>query len=253
MARIEEFAELLRTHKRIVFFGGAGVSTESKIPDFRGKDGLYRQKTELPWSPEEMLSHHFWAEHPTEFYTLYKEREGMMLAAQPNRAHYALAELERMRKLSAVITQNIDGLHQKAGSRNVLELHGSVLRNPCQKCGKVYGMEEFLALSNPIPHCPDCGGLLKPDVVLYEESLDGYTIAEAIDEIGRADLLIIGGTSLVVYPAAGFLDYFRGDALVLINRDPTPRDKECTLVFRESVGEVLEKGLEILKRALHDA
>lgn len=247
MTPMERFGELLRTHRRIVFFGGAGVSTESKIPDFRGKDGLYRQKTDLPWSPEEMLSHHFYEEHPVEFYTLYKEREGMMMEAQPNRAHYALAELERMGKLSAVVTQNIDGLHQKAGSQNVLELHGSVLRNICQKCGREYGMEEFLALATPIPHCPVCGGVLKPDVVLYEESLDGFVIQEAIHEISRADMLIIGGTSLVVYPAAGFIDYFRGDALVLINRDPTPRDGACTLVFRESVGEVLEKGLAFMK------
>lgn len=247
MTPIEQFAELLRTHKKIVFFGGAGVSTESKIPDFRGKNGLYRQKTDLPWSPEEMLSHHFYRDHPVEFYTLYKEREGMMMKAQPNRAHYALAELERMGKLSAVITQNIDGLHQKAGSRHVLELHGSVLRNICQTCGKVYGMEEFLELCDPIPHCPDCGGVLKPDVVLYEESLDMDTITAAVREISQSDMLIIGGTSLVVYPAAGFIDYFRGDALVLINRDPTHRDAGCTLLFRDSVGEVLEKGLALMK------
>lgn len=247
MTPVERFAELLRTHDRIVFFGGAGVSTESKIPDFRGKDGLYRQKTDLPWSPEEMLSHHFYEEHPVEFYTLYKEREGMMLQAQPNRAHYALAELERMGKLSAVVTQNIDGLHQKAGSRNVLELHGSVLRNLCQKCGRDYGMEEFLARCTPVPHCPACGGVVKPDVVLYEEPLDGFTIQCAVEEIARADMLIIGGTSLVVYPAAGFIDYFRGDALVLINRDETPRDRSCTMVFRDSVGAVLEEGLRLLK------
>ena len=247
MTPVERFAELLRTHDRIVFFGGAGVSTESKIPDFRGKDGLYRQKTDLPWSPEEMLSHHFYEEHPVEFYTLYKEREGMMLQAQPNRAHYALAELERMGRLSAVVTQNIDGLHQKAGSRNVLELHGSVLRNLCQKCGRDYGMEEFLALCTPVPHCPACGGVVKPDVVLYEEPLDGFTIQCAVEEIARADMLIIGGTSLVVYPAAGFIDYFRGDALVLINRDETPRDRSCTMVFRDSVGAVLEEGLRLLK------
>lgn len=248
MSEIQSFAELLGTHKRIVFFGGAGVSTESKIPDFRGKDGLYRQKTDLPWSPEEMLSHHFWREHPVEFYTLYKEREGMMLKAEPNRAHYALAELERMGKLSSVVTQNIDGLHQKAGSRHVLELHGSVLRNPCLSCGHVYGMEEFLELSNPIPHCPRCGGLLKPDVVLYEENLNEEVIEEAVEEIENADMLIIGGTSLVVYPAAGFIDYFHGDTLVLINKDPTPRDQSCTLVYRESVGKVLEEGLALLKR-----
>lgn len=247
MNEIDRMTDLLESHKKIVFFGGAGVSTESKIPDFRGKDGLYRQKTDLPWSPEEMLSHHFYEEHPVEFYTLYKEREGMMLTARPNRAHYALAGLEKMGKLSSVITQNIDGLHQKAGSRRVLELHGSVLRNICLGCRKVYGMEEFLDLCRPIPHCPDCGAVIKPDVVLYEESLDGYVIAEAVQEISAADMLIIGGTSLVVYPAAGFIDYFSGDALVLINKDPTPRDAGCTLVFRESVGEVLEKSVRQLK------
>lgn len=250
MNQIAQLAELMKTHKRIVFFGGAGVSTESNIPDFRGKDGLYRQKTDLPWSPEEMLSHHFYEEHPVEFYTLYKEREGMMLKTQPNRAHYALAELEKMGKLSAVVTQNIDGLHQKAGSKNVLELHGSVLRNSCLGCRKVYGMEEFLALCDPVPHCPVCGGVIKPDVVLYEESLDGYVIAEAVQEISAADMMIIGGTSLVVYPAAGFIDYFSGDTVVLINRDPTPRDNSCTMVFRESVGDVLQKSVALLRERM---
>ena len=229
MAPMEEFIEMLKSHNRIVFFGGAGVSTESDIPDFRGKGGLYRQKTELPWSPEEMLSHHFYAEHPVEFFTLYKEREGMMLEAEPNRAHTALAELEKMGKLSAVVTQNIDGLHQKAGSRKVIELHGSVLRNICQKCDRMYDMEKFMELCSPVPHCPGCGGVVKPDVVLYE------------------DMLIIGGTSLVVYPAAGYVDYFQGDSLVMINRDETPRDSRCSLVFRESVGKVLKAGVAALK------
>lgn len=249
MDGLNTFISMLKEHKQIVFFGGAGVSTESNIPDFRGKDGIYNQKNDLPWSPEEMLSHHFYEEHPVEFFTLYKEREGMMLSAKPNRAHYALAELERMGKLSAVVTQNIDGLHQKAGSKNVIELHGSILRNICQNCGKVYSMEQFLSLANPIPHCPDCGGVLKPDVVLYEESLDTNTIDDAIYEISRTDMLIIGGTSLVVYPAAGFIDYFRGDALVIINRDETGRDRRSQLVFRESVGEVLEKGVSALKHS----
>ena len=247
MAPMEEFIEMLKSHNRIVFFGGAGVSTESDIPDFRGKGGLYRQKTEFPWSPEEMLSHHFYAEHPVEFFTLYKEREGMMLEAEPNRAHTALAELEKMGKLSAVVTQNIDGLHQKAGSKKVIELHGSVLRNICQKCGRMYDMEEFMELCSPVPHCPGCGGVVKPDVVLYEEMLDRNTIEDAIDEISHADMLIIGGTSLVVYPAAGYVDYFQGDSLVMINRDETPRDSRCSLVFRESVGKVLEAGVAALK------
>lgn len=241
MTPIERFAELLRTHRRIVFFGGAGVSTESHIPDFRGKDGLYRQKTDLPWSPEEMLSHHFYEEHPVEFYTLYKEREGMMLQAQPNRAHYALAELERMGKVSAVVTQNIDGLHQKAGSRNVLELHGSVLRNICQKCGKEYGMEEFLALCTPIPHCPACGGVIKPDVVLYEEALNDRVIDGAVNAIAQADLLIVGGTSLNVWPAAGLINYFRGDRLALINKSPVARDLAAGLVITDPIGEVLSQ------------
>lgn len=250
MTATKQFAEMLKKHNRIVFFGGAGVSTESDIPDFRGKDGLYNQKNDLPWSPEEMLSHHFYVEHPTEFFTLYKEREGMMLEARPNRAHYALTDLEKMGKLSGIVTQNIDGLHQKAGSRNVMELHGSILRNICQKCGKMVGMEEFIRLCQPIPYCPDCGGVLKPDVVLYEEPLDSNTIDDAIHEISRADMLIIGGTSLVVYPAAGFVNYFRGDALVMINKDATNQDGRCDLVFRESVGQVLEEGVRLLKDSM---
>lgn len=171
-----------------------------------------------------------------------------MLEAEPNRAHTALAELEKMGKLSAVVTQNIDGLHQKAGSKKVIELHGSVLRNICQKCGRMYDMEEFMELCSPVPHCPGCGGVVKPDVVLYEEMLDRNTIEDAIDEISRADMLIIGGTSLVVYPAAGYVDYFQGDSLVMINRDETPRDSRCSLVFRESVGKVLEAGVAALKK-----
>ncbi len=247
MTAMTRFIEMLKTHNKIVFFGGAGVSTESDIPDFRGKNGLYNQKNDLPWSPEEMLSHHFYEEHPEEFYTLYKEREGMMLNARPNRAHYSLVRLEKMGKLSGIVTQNIDGLHQKAGSGNVMELHGSILRNICLKCGKTVGMEEFIRLCNPIPHCPDCGGILKPDVVLYEESLDPNVIDDAIYEISRADMLIIGGTSLVVYPAAGFVNYFRGDALVMINKDATDRDGQCDLVFRDSVGQILEEGVKGLE------
>ena len=238
MAPMEEFIEMLKSHNRIVFFGGAGVSTESDIPDFRGKGGLYRQKTELPWSPEEMLSHHFYAEHPVEFFTLYKEREGMMLEAEPNRAHTALAELEKMGKLSAVVTQNIDGLHQKAGSKKVIELHGSVLRNICQKCGRIYDMEEFMELCSPVPHCPGCGCVVKPDVVLYEEMLDRNTIEDAIDEISHADMLIIGGTSLAVYPAAGLIDYYRGNKLVLINKSTTPMDARADLLIQAGLGDV---------------
>lgn len=237
MTPVERFAELLRTHDRIVFFGGAGVSTESKIPDFRGKDGLYRQKTDLPWSPEEMLSHHFYEEHPVEFYTLYKEREGMMLQAQPNRAHYALAELERMGKLSAVVTQNIDGLHQKAGSREVLELHGSVLRNYCERCHKFYGLDAILH-STGVPKCT-CGGDIKPDVVLYEEGLDEDVMDKALRYIHNADMLIIGGTSLVVYPAAGLVRYYRGHKLVVINKGTVGADIGADLVIDGPIGQVL--------------
>lgn len=245
MTDFDYFCEMLRTHNRIVFFGGAGVSTESDIPDFRGTDGLYTKKTNLPWTSEEMLSHHFYVEHPVEFFTLYKEREGVMLKAKPNRAHYALVELEKQGKLSAIITQNIDGLHQKAGSRNVFELHGSILRNICQICGHIVGMEEFISLSNPIPYCPFCHkGILKPDVVLYEEALNTTVIDGAIDAIRRADMLIVGGTSLVVYPAAGFIRYFCGDASVIINKDVTPQDDFCDLVFRNSIGAILEEGVK---------
>ncbi len=245
MTDLERLKEMIGSHKRIVFFGGAGVSTESNIPDFRGEHGLYKEKNYWPWSPEEMLSHHFYEEHPVEFFTMYKKFTEAMMKAKPNRAHYALAELEKAGKLSAVVTQNIDGLHQRAGSKNVIELHGTVLSNTCEKCFEKYDVETFLSLADPVPHCPSCGGIIKPDVVLYEESLDTNDIEEAIYEISNADMLIIGGTSLVVYPAAGFISYFRGDALVMINKDETSRDKDCDLVFHESVGWVLEKALVV--------
>mgnify|MGYP000148177804 CR=1 FL=1 len=237
MAPMEEFIEMLKSHNRIVFFGGAGVSTESDIPDFRGKGGLYRQKTELPWSPEEMLSHHFYAEHPVEFFTLYKEREGMMLEAEPNRAHTALAELEKMGKLYAVVTQNIDGLHQMAGSKNVIELHGSIHRNYCTKCHKFYDLD-YIIQSDGVPKC-SCGGIIKPDVVLYEEGLNNDDIENAIRYISEADTLIIGGTSLVVYPAAGLIRYFRGKHLVVINMSPTQTDSQADLLIADKIGKVL--------------
>lgn len=246
MSPMEKLVQMLKGHSRIVFFGGAGVSTESNIPDFRGKNGLYRQKNNLPWTPEEMLSHHFYEEHPNEFFTMFRTMNEGMMQAKPNRAHYALTKLEEMGKLRGVVTQNIDGLHQKAGSRNVMELHGSILRNTCQGCGKSYNLSEFMNLPGPVPHCPSCGGIVKPDVVLYEESLDTNTIEDALFEIEHADMLIIGGTSLVVYPAAGFISYFGGDALVMINQDPTPRDKDCSLVFHDSVGKVLGDAMEAL-------
>ena len=240
----QQLKEWIQESQYIVFFGGAGVSTESKIPDFRSEDGLYRQKYKYP--PETIISHSFYMKNTEEFYRFYKDRM-IYKEAVPNDAHRALAKLEQEGKVKAVITQNIDGLHQKAGSKKVIELHGSVLRNICQKCGRMYGMEEFMELCSPVPHCSGCGGVVKPDVVLYEEMLDRNTIEDAIDEISRADMLIIGGTSLVVYPAAGYVDYFQGDSLVMINRDETPRDSRCSLVFRESVGKVLEAGVAALK------
>lgn len=221
---------------RIVFFGGAGVSTESGIPDFRSQDGLYHQQYDYP--PETILSHSFFYANTEEFYRFYRAKM-LCLTAKPNRAHLALAELERQGKLSAVVTQNIDGLHQAAGSRRVLELHGTVHRNYCQKCGRLFGMSDILR-SEGVPHCP-CGGVIKPDVVLYEESLDTRILTQAVEEIARADLLIVAGTSLVVYPAAGLLDYFHGRHLVLINRTETGREGRASLFIQDSVGKVLSR------------
>ena len=235
MDRISTLRSWIEESRRIVFFGGAGVSTESGIPDFRSVDGLYHQKFDYP--PETILSHSFFRSHPEEFYRFYKEKM-LVLDVEPNRAHKALAALEQQGKLSAVVTQNIDGLHQKAGSKQVFELHGSIHRNYCQKCRKFYG-PEFIQQSVGIPRC-SCGGTIKPDVVLYEESLDDRCIMGAVRAIAEADLLIVGGTSLTVYPAAGLIRYYRGSRLVLINRDETPYDDEASLVFRESIGQVLE-------------
>ena len=220
--------------RRIVFFGGAGVSTESGIPDFRSVDGLYHQRYSDP--PEEILSHHYFMRKPEAFYRFYREKM-LFPDAQPNPAHLKLAQWEKNGRLSAVVTQNIDGLHQKAGSRHVCELHGSVLRNHCMKCGKAYTLDDILRTEG-VPRCA-CGGIIKPDVVLYEEGLDGETIEDAVNQIARADLLIVGGTSLTVYPAAGFLSYYRGSRLVLINRDPTPRDDIAQLIIRDPIGKVL--------------
>ena len=244
MTDLEKLQHMVKDHHSIVFFGGAGVSTESHIPDFRGACGLYRQKTNLPWTAEEMLSHHFYEEHPVEFFSMYKKFAETMVQAKPNRAHEALAKLEAMGKLKAVITQNIDGLHQKAGSKNVIELHGTIASNTCENCFHTYDVQTFLSLCHPVPHCPHCGGIIKPDVVFYEESLDTNDIEEAIYEISRADMLMIGGTSLVVYPAAGFISYFHGDALVMVNQDQTPKDEDCDLVIHDSLGKVLEKVVE---------
>ena len=227
---------------RMVFFGGAGVSTESGIPDFRSPDGLYAQKYgDVP--PEEMISRSYFDAHPERFFEFYFDR---MIAreAEPNRAHRKLAELEAAGTLSAVITQNIDGLHQAAGSRAVWELHGSVLRNFCMGCGAVFGLDEMLELhgraDDGVPRCPSCGGIVKPDVVLYEEGLDNRVIQESVKAIGRADLLVIAGTSLVVYPAAGLVDYFSGDHLAIINLSPTPRDRFADLCVQAKVGEVFD-------------
>lgn len=226
--------EIIDHSKNVVFFGGAGVSTESGIPDFRSTDGLYNQKYDYP--PEEILSHTFFASHTEAFYDFYRDKM-LCLTAEPNAAHKKLAELEQKGKLSAVVTQNIDGLHQKAGSKNVFELHGSIHRNYCTQCHKFFDAD-FIANSVGVPTC-DCGGIIKPDVVLYEEGLDDATVTGAVDAISSADCLIVAGTSLNVYPAAGFIRYFRGKYFVLINRDVTPADEYADLVIHDSVGKVL--------------
>ena len=234
--KIEKFKTLVNESNNIVFFGGAGVSTESGIPDFRSKDGLYNQKYKYP--PEEILSHTFFMNNTEEFFKFYKEKMNS-LKYEPNVTHIKLAELEKEGKLKAVVTQNIDGLHQKAGSKNVYELHGSVLRNYCMKCHKFYDAE-YVFNSSGVPKC-SCGGIIKPDVVLYEEALDEETLEKSVYAIANADLLIVGGTSLTVYPASGLINYFRGKNLVLINRDTTPFDNRADLVINESLGKVFEE------------
>jgi len=230
----KKLKEIVDQSDNIVFFGGAGVSTESGIPDFRSTDGLYHQEYRYP--PETILSHTFFRQNPEEFYRFYRAK---MLAphAKPNAAHKKLAQWEKEGKLKAVITQNIDGLHQAAGSKTVLELHGSTLRNYCMKCGRFYDQNAILE-STGVPHC-ECGGVIKPDVVLYEESLNEKVLDGAIRAIAAADLLIVGGTSLAVYPAAGLLQYFRGDALVLINKGATPMDNNADLLIQQPIGQVL--------------
>lgn len=234
MEKIEQLQQMIDRSENIVFFGGAGVSTESGIPDFRSVDGLYHQSYDYP--PETIISHSFFVAHPEEFYRFYKEKM-LILNAQPNAAHRKLAELERCGKLAGVITQNIDGLHQAAGSKRVLELHGSVHRNYCMKCGKFYDAA-YIRDAVGIPWCT-CGGMIKPDVVLYEESLDGDTLEQSVEMISHGDMLIIGGTSLVVYPAAGLLRYYRGNRLVVINKSPTPMDAKADLLISGKIGEVL--------------
>ena len=230
----QQLKEWMDESSNIVFFGGAGVSTESGIPDFRSVDGLYNQQYKYP--PETIISHSFYVRYPEEFYRFYKDRM-LFTEARPNAAHKALARLEEQGKLRAVITQNIDGLHQMAGSKEVLELHGSVHRNYCTRCGEFHDLD-YVVKCDGVPHC-SCGGVIKPDVVLYEEGLDNRTLQKAVNYIRNADVLIVGGTSLVVYPAAGLIDYYRGSKLVLINKGATSRDSQADLVISDRIGEVL--------------
>lgn len=234
---IAKFLSWVKESNNIVFFGGAGVSTESGIPDFRSVDGLYNQKYDYP--PETILSHTFYRRRPEEFYKFYRDKM-LCLDAQPNITHIRLAQLEAAGKLKGVVTQNIDGLHQKAGSKHVMELHGSVLRNYCERCMNFVSAEEILH-STGVPKCPVCGGPVKPDVVLYEEGLDDSIVTDAIRTIARADMLIIGGTSLAVYPAAGLIDYYRGNKLVLINKTTTPMDYRADLLIQAGLGSVFSQ------------
>ena len=242
MTDIETLQQWIDESNKIVFFGGAGVSTESGIPDFRSQDGLYNQKYKYP--PETIVSHTFLYQRPEEFYKFYRDKM-LPIGFEPNAAHKKLAELEEKGKLLAVVTQNIDGLHQKAGSKTVYELHGSTLRNYCEKCGKTFDVEYIMNYRNPengdVPLCDACGGRVRPDVVLYEEGLDDDTVQGAIDAISQADLLIIGGTSLVVYPAAGFIHYFRGKHIVMLNKSATSADRKADLVIHEPIGQVLSQ------------
>ena len=244
--QIRELQEIIDNHKKIVFFGGAGVSTESGIPDFRSQDGLYSMQYKYP--PETIISHSFFMRNPEEFYRFYTDKM-LILNVEPNAAHKKLAQMEKAGKLTAVVTQNIDGLHQKAGSEKVFELHGSIHRNYCTKCGKFFGPEYIADAGKKgkepggsyVPYCDSCGGTIKPDVVLYEEGLDNGIIRGAVKAISEADCLIIGGTSLIVYPAAGLVDYFQGDKLVLINKSPTSRDRYADLVIAAPIGEVFSQ------------
>ena len=241
---IEQLTKILKESNNIVFFGGAGVSTESGIPDFRSANGLFNEKLNITFTPEQLVSHSFYIRYPKEFFNFYKAKL-IYPQAKPNKAHIALAKLEEMGKLKAVITQNIDGLHQAAGSKNVFELHGSVLRNYCVKCHAFYD-EKFILDSKDVPTCTKCGGNVKPDVVLYEEGLDDNVIRDSVRAIANADTLIIGGTSLVVYPAAGLIDYFRGKNLILINKITTTADTKANLVIRDSIGKVLSMAINNL-------
>lgn len=236
MTNIEQFLQMVKESDNIVFFGGAGVSTESGIPDFRSVDGLYNQKYDYP--PETILSHSFYIEYPEEFYRFYRDKM-LCLTAEPNITHKKLAELEAAGKVKAVVTQNIDGLHQLAGSKRVLELHGSVHRNYCRKCGKGFDAEYVRDYPGKVPLCDACGGTIKPDVVLYEEGLDQGTLEAAVRALAEADMLMIGGTSLNVYPAAGLIRYYQGHRLVLLNKSPVARDLAADLVITDPIGETL--------------
>ena len=234
---VARLQDIIDKHDKIVFFGGAGVSTESGIPDFRSQDGLYNQMYDYP--PETILSHTFYRKNTKEFYRFYRNKM-ICLDVEPNITHIKLAQLEAAGKCKAVVTQNIDGLHQKAGSKNVLELHGSTLRNYCENCGEFYTAEDIL-IGEEVPKCSKCGGGIKPDVVLYEEGLNSKTLQDSIYYISHADMLIVGGTSLSVYPAAGLIDYYRGNKLVLINKSATPMDKKADLLIQEGLGTVFSK------------
>ncbi len=238
MSKINQLQEIINSSDNIVFFGGAGVSTESGIPDFRSESGIFKSLKKYGASPEQLVSHSYYIDHTEEFYNYYKENL-VFTDAEPNPAHLKLAELEKAEKLKAVITQNIDGLHQKAGSKKVLELHGSIHRNYCQICNKEYGLD-YIMEKDGIPRC-ECGGIIKPDVVLYEEPLNDFVLNTAVHYISDADTLIIGGTSLVVYPAAGLINYFNGSRLVLINKSQTPYDSLASLVINEAIGETLSQ------------
>lgn len=242
MDGIQKLKEMIEESGRIVFLGGAGVSTESGIPDFRSENGIFKAISDFGYPPETLLSRSFFDRHPDVFFKYYRTLL-MSGDAKPNKAHYALAKLEKDGKLTAIATQNIDGLHTMAGSKNVYELHGSIKRNYCMKCHKFYD-DEFIAHAEGVPHC-ECGGIVKPDVVLYEEGLDYDTLSGAVTHIMRADMLIVGGTSLQVYPAAGLIDYYRGDRLVLINKSSTPYDRYANLVINDSIGKVLGEAVGV--------
>ena len=246
--KIKNLAQMIKDSRNIVFFGGAGVSTASNIPDFRSSDGIFSRKLRAHLTPEQLVSHTFFVHYPEDFFDFYKAAL-LYPDAQPNDCHYALAKLEQMGKLKAVVTQNIDGLHQAAGSRRVLELHGSVLRNYCTGCGKSFSMESVLHASG-IPRCDECGEIVKPDVVLYEESLDQRVMADAVNAIMAADLMIIGGTSLVVYPAAGLIDYFQNGKLVLINKTLTAADSRANLVINDDISKVMRECMQELERMM---